>query len=325
MPPQKVHLLIPRPPLDHLRAHIDQDIIRFWRCHARGEAEEDGGDEQGLERQGRFEEEGEEGSDGGDGSEVFEGEDGLIRRLVSHMRVGSKSGKKTRKIGRRRGNDVNSCGLPPLVLSTFWAALLVSDLSRRLSGCHEMPRRKPFSAKQRKTQLLNRRALERGEIDALPPKAKPSRRTPNSGTGAEPSSRRLQSRFISVSPAYLALTRDLAHALPLPRPIPASSAEFPIEILVERDGEGRLTCPARPKFKAGQTKKEVERNEEGMFRKWLEGIDGVMKGWVEGDDRECVRDDREGEGGEGGMEGLEQKWPRSTSWFETNLEVWRQL
>lgn len=190
-----------------------------------------------------------------------------------------------------------------------------------------MPRKKPFSAKQRKAQLQDRRALKRGEIDSLPIKTKPARRTPNkpptSGAG-EPSSRRLQSRFITVSPGYLAKTRDLAHSVTLPRPIPAKHAEFPIEILTERDREGRLTCPARPKFRVGATKKEVERNEEGWFRKWLEGIERVMRDWVEGDEAD-KEDEGAEEEGEVEDEVKEDKWPRSPAWFETNLEVWRQL
>jgi hypothetical protein len=184
-----------------------------------------------------------------------------------------------------------------------------------------MPRRQPASAKQRKVQLQGRRALKRGDIDLLSVKPKPSRRGPNTPFTAESSSRRLQSRFISVSPDYLDLTRDLAHNTRLPRPIPASSAEFPIDILVGQDAVRKLSCPGRPKFRVGATKKEVEGNEEGWFRKWLEGMEEVMRNWVEGEDSK--EDDVEGP--EGGQEEGSSRWPRSTSWFETNLEVWRQL
>ncbi len=75
---------------------------------------------------------------------------------------------------------------------------------------------------------------------------------------------------------------------------------------MERD-EGKLSCPSRQKFKFGQTKKEVEKNEEGWFKKWLRSTQEVIESWVTGEEEE---------------EGV---WPRSTSWFETNLEVWRQL
>ena len=186
-----------------------------------------------------------------------------------------------------------------------------------------MPRRKPASAKQRKVQLQDRRALKRGDIDQLPVKPKASRRGATLSTNAESSSRRLESRFISVTPAYLALTRDLAHNVSLIRPIPASSAAFPIDILTARGQEGKLTCPARPKFRFEQSKKELEMNEQGMFKKWLVGVEGVMKAWVEGDVEDEARDPavlRDEE-----SEERDQKWPRSPSWFETNLEVWRQL
>lgn len=65
----------------------------------------------------------------------------------------------------------------------------------------------------------------------------------------------------------------------------------------------------------------MEGNEEGWFRKWLEGMEEVMRNWVEGEDSK--EDDVEGP--EGGQEEGSSRWPRSTSWFETNLEVWRQL
>ena len=142
-----------------------------------------------------------------------------------------------------------------------------------------MSSKNPFSAKQSKAQLQDRRALKRGEIEALPIKPKFYRNQPhrsNTNTAAESSSRKLQSKFISVSSEYLNLTRDLAHSEPLLRPIPKEYAEFNLESLVDRDVEGRLTCPGRPKFRYGQSKKEVERNEEGMFKKWLLGVEIII-------------------------------------------------
>ena len=113
---------------------------------------------------------------------------------------------------------------------------------------------------------------------------------------------RLQSKFIALTPEYIARTRDLAYSTVLDRPIPPQNAEFPIDLLL-RD-EGKLTCPTRPKFRYDQTKKEVEKNEEGMFKKWLKTTEETVEEWVHGGDEE---------------------WPRSPTWFETNLEVWRQL
>lgn len=173
-----------------------------------------------------------------------------------------------------------------------------------------MPRRKPASAKQRKAQLQEKRATKRGESPPpgpsklRPNQLKASRRPQRSFPVDGQSSQKLQSRFIALTPEYLEKTRNLAHAVTLPRPLAASSAVFPVETML-RDG-GALSCPGRPKFKYGQTKKEVERNEEGMFKKWLSAQEAVVKGWVED-------------------EGEDEEWPRSPSWFETNLEVWRQL
>jgi hypothetical protein len=177
-----------------------------------------------------------------------------------------------------------------------------------------MPRRKPFSNKQRKVQLQEKRASKRGE--SPPPESRTSKsRTllrpsnrPQRSLPSDPTSYKLQSRFTALTSKYLETTRNLAHSTPLPRPIPAENAVFPVDWL-ERD-QGALTCPARPKFKFGQTKKEVERNEEGWFKKWLRATQEIVEDWVEG----ASDGDDEGDA-----------WPRSTSWFETNLEVWRQL
>lgn len=182
-----------------------------------------------------------------------------------------------------------------------------------------MPRKKPFSAKQRKAQLLDKRAHKRGEdVDGISAHAsgstraktqsrtelRPSSRPQRSGPGDETSTR-LQSKFIALTPAYLDQTRNLAYSTVLTRPIEANTAVFPVEELLR--GEEGLKCPGRPKFKFGQTKKEVERNEEGMFKKWLQATEQVVHDYVEG-----AEDD----------EGAEV---RSPTWFETNLEVWRQL
>lgn len=197
-----------------------------------------------------------------------------------------------------------------------------------------MPRRKPQSAKQKKLQLQDKRAVKRGDLTPAELQAisagkglgpNPKARFRNSEPAAS-TSLRLQSRFVTVSPEYLETTRNLAHSDPLPRPIPRENALFPIELL-ERDHAKRLTCPARPKFRYDMTKKEVEKNEEGWFKRWMKTTEDIMNAWIEGEDGE------EGEGDDATPDAEERgdvkeekvKWPRSTSWFETNLEVWRQL
>lgn len=198
-----------------------------------------------------------------------------------------------------------------------------------------MPRKKPFSAKQRKVQLQEARAIQRGDLQ---PNSATSTKNRKPGvksrfqksalpTFASETTRRLQSRFIQVSPEYLARTRDLASSVPLERPIPSENAVFDLD-LVERGNE--LTCPTRPKFRYDQTKKELEKNEEGWFAKWLKVTEGVMREYVEGgsgvsgsNGKEREGMDREDEDAENRGETVE--WPRSGSWYETNLEVWRQL
>lgn len=185
-----------------------------------------------------------------------------------------------------------------------------------------MPRRKPASAKQKKLYLQDKRAVKRGDLDASDlqtvahkpanPKSKFQKSDPRLGDDV---SKRLQSKFVTVSPEYLERTRNLAHSDELVRPVPHEYALFPVELL-ERDAGKRLTCPARPKFRYDMTKKEVEKNEEGWYNKWIKSTEEIMDDWIEREDVEASADLEEEP---------KAKWPRSVSWFETNLEVWRQL
>ncbi|WWC65102.1 uncharacterized protein I303_107716 [Kwoniella dejecticola CBS 10117] len=180
-----------------------------------------------------------------------------------------------------------------------------------------IPWRKPQSGKHKRQKLLDKRALKRGDLTAedhaaglhqLNDKYGRVKVLPSKSGGVDPnsSSIRLKSRFYGLSSDYLDKTRDLSFEYILERPLSPESAIFPLEILTERDVEGRLTCPSRPKFKVGQSKKEVERNEEGHFKKWLAHTNEVMRDYVD-----SAEDD--------------EYWPRGPTWFETNLEVWRQL
>lgn len=203
--------------------------------------------------------------------------------------------------------------------------------------------------------MKDKRAVKRGELDPADVRT-PSHPTranrPGNSIGqtttrkADPDNpanlitTKLMSKFTALSSGYLDRTRDLAHTVPLPRPLQVSDAIFPVEWM-ERD-QGRLTCPGRPKFRFGQTKKEVERNEEGMFAKWVGGTRSFVEDWVDGrgehEVKNEIREDVQGEDGEEqiGEEGEEEEeeegngekaWEqlRSPTWFETNLEVWRQL
>nr|XP_019051132.1 hypothetical protein I302_01581 [Kwoniella bestiolae CBS 10118]OCF30062.1 hypothetical protein I302_01581 [Kwoniella bestiolae CBS 10118] len=181
-----------------------------------------------------------------------------------------------------------------------------------------VPRRKAQSGKHKRQKLLDKRALKRGDLTAeehasglykLNDKYGRVRELPSKSGGVDPnsSSVRLKSKFVGLSPEYLTKTRNLAFEIVLDRPLAPESAVFPLEILTERDREGKLSCPSRPKFRVGQSKKEVERNEEGVFKKWLSGTNQIMQEYVDGQEEE------------------EQGYPRGPTWFETNLEVWRQL
>ncbi|RXK41682.1 hypothetical protein M231_00917 [Tremella mesenterica] len=200
-----------------------------------------------------------------------------------------------------------------------------------------MPRKIAFSAKAKRQQLRLARAIKRGE--SPPPQEndfstwRPKRPTGRVGKSAILGTKKdiekaakLQSSFIHLSPEYLSLTRDLAFTTTIDRPVRKERGVFREEWL---DGGG-LECPRRPKFKAGQNKKEVERNEEGWYVGWLEKSKGVVEKYLEEDGGDSiVREEEEGiesrkEIQELGKEKKEE-WPRSSPWFETNLEVWRQL
>lgn len=174
-----------------------------------------------------------------------------------------------------------------------------------------MPRKVPGSHKQKKIKLINQRATKRGEEAPIhvpergpAPWLKPSAR-PDAHRAGPGGKLALQSRFISMPPQYVEKTRDLAFSERVARPLPGSAACLPLELVINPAGDN-LTVPVRPRFRYGQTKKEVERNEEGIFRKWLASTRETVEDWVS-------------------VETGPDEWPHSPSWFETNLEVWCQL
>lgn len=208
-----------------------------------------------------------------------------------------------------------------------------------------MQRRKPISAKQRKEQLQLKRAVKRGDI-APPPPSKPDRRKkskrgptgnpigggPQEGAARNAalaeSSRRLESSFVKLPQAFLERTKVLASTLPLARPIPPEFAILPNvdppppaagQVQAGSLTNGQLTCMKRPKWRYDMSKKEVEANEEGLFRKWLAQTDEAVHSW-------CNTDlDDTPESAEQPATEEHQKMPRAPTSFERNLEVWRQL
>jgi ribosome biogenesis GTPase A len=70
------------------------------------------------------------------------------------------------------------------------------------------------------------------------------------------------------------------------------------------------------------SKKEVEKNEEGLFNKWLKETDDIVAQWQADSPSGCpATPPQDGESEGKTAHGM----PRSTTYFERNLEVWRQL
>ncbi|KAG6837674.1 hypothetical protein H0H93_004950 [Arthromyces matolae] len=203
-----------------------------------------------------------------------------------------------------------------------------------------MPRRKPTSTRQKKADTQLKRAIKRGDVAPPEPQKKTRRpkvrRGPTGsiiGSASDPThaaaaqaARRLQSSFLKLSPKFLEETNSLASKLPLCRPIQNTKTVYSPGPMLS---ENKLTCPRRPKWHFDMSKKEVEHNEEGVFKKWIDQTDGLVFDWqnesnsqlqgpVAQNDNECILSDEN-------TEKEPDEMPRSTTYFERNLEVWRQL
>jgi hypothetical protein len=202
------------------------------------------------------------------------------------------------------------------------------------STATSMPRRKPASAKQRKAELQLKRAVKRGDI-AAPPKEQPKRRRQgaNERTAVPPvtgvRTKRLESHFLKMDKHWLEQARFVASTTPLVRPIPFDRAVLDLNRISGVQGEHAaitLTAPKRPKWRYDQTKKEVEKNEEGIFTKWIKEVDESVKRWQR---QEIALFESQQESSDtANEEGMSPPPPpleRSPTYFERNLEVWRQL
>ena len=84
--------------------------------------------------------------------------------------------------------------------------------------------------------------------------------------------------------ALLEETKQLASTLPLPWPLPPDAARFTFQPTNDAEPDlPVLVCPRRPKWRYEMTKLEVERNEEGVFRKWLAQTDSQIEMWKKND------------------------------------------
>ena len=205
-------------------------------------------------------------------------------------------------------------------------------------------RKKPISTKQKKAELQLKRAQKRGDVEKPPPDAKArqvSRRRGRPRTGHDmlqpdrsavaDASRRLESSFVKFSPAFLEEAKQKASTIIPERPIPLNALPYPVSSDLE-GASSELTVMRRPKWKHDMSKKEVENNEAGLFRKWLEESDTAVRKWAElrnGDSAAAATIDTHDQYDE--PEGSENivcerdRMPMAPPMFERNLEVWRQL
>ncbi|KAJ7161420.1 hypothetical protein C8R43DRAFT_1176109, partial [Mycena crocata] len=167
---------------------------------------------------------------------------------------------------------------------------------------------------KKKAALKLKRAVKRGDLPPEPKKPVNRKHRGPPVSEAVQASRKLQSAFVKLPENFLDQTRVLAATLPLTRPIPRQTRLFPSKSF---DAESILTCPQRPKWRFDMSKIEVEKNEEGLFRKWLDQTDDAVEKWQRLQD-DLVRD-------EVPQNDVPQTMPQSTTYFERNLEVWRQL
>ncbi|BGO98697.1 hypothetical protein NBRC10513v2_003091 [Rhodotorula toruloides] len=206
-----------------------------------------------------------------------------------------------------------------------------------------MARKKPVSGKARKEQLQHKRAIKRAtpadpsssssfsststaSLLSSKPRLGQRYRTPEQRARDEQHAGRmkLESRFIRLPKHLAERTKYQAAMEKLERPIKTGLAVLTEEELLPRKkgkekavvlpgeeeeaNEVELSCPKRPRWRYTQTKAEVEKNEEGMFRKWLAEIDSVLSRPPSLDDSGDADDDSP-----------------SPTFFERNLNVWRQL
>ncbi|GAA5882209.1 hypothetical protein JCM16303_002281 [Sporobolomyces ruberrimus] len=203
-----------------------------------------------------------------------------------------------------------------------------------------MARKKPISGKARKLQLQHKRALKQANATPVPfptdvnsstPKqplelltttnrnvqSKSTHRTTEQRARDEIHGSRmaLESRFIRLPKSIQEIHRNKAATEILKRPIEEEMGVLRVEELQPARGD-ELICPKRPKWSYNSTKKEVEKNEEGMFRKWLTTTDEALAK-LSSSQRETDQDDD--------YYDLPTSINSSPTFYERNLNVWRQL
>lgn len=204
-----------------------------------------------------------------------------------------------------------------------------------------MHRRKPNSAKQRKAELQIKRAVKRGD---LPPEAAAKKNPPTSKRGRgggrlhvrqtdinADASRRLESSFVKFSPSFLEEAKLKAASIKLSRPIHRDKCVYPLQTVNvigdHQQSKSPKSSPTvcvlkRPKWNYEMSKKEVEKNEEGVFKRWLTETDRLLatqtQMYNQTDTSRIQSDTVEGDNDLRAM-------PHASPLYERNLEVWRQL
>lgn len=194
-----------------------------------------------------------------------------------------------------------------------------------------MPRAVAFSAKQKKAQLQEKRAIKRGDKEPPPPPTTKRRKVkggrpvaaPQHSAVAVTGPARLQSAFHRLPKPFLDDTARLAAVLPLVRPVPLERAVW--EDTPPSDASVQLACPKRPVWHYDMSKKEVERNEDGLFTQWLAHTDAVVDAWCTPAPPAKAEGPPEEEDAELLPQELPLVMPRAPTSFERNPEVWRQL
>ncbi|THH28938.1 hypothetical protein EUX98_g5260 [Antrodiella citrinella] len=182
-----------------------------------------------------------------------------------------------------------------------------------------LARKRPYSAKKRRAQLLEKRAIKRGDISPPQPvkadkhKVWAGHAAPSDSQARE-AARRLQSAFVKLDKRFLQDSMEMAAVLHLERPVPDEVAILRAEPLVEAQLTRKLTCPARPEWRYDMSKQQLEENEEVVFQKWLDQADDIVHEWCNPFEVHPSDD-----------ETRSPAMPRAPTVFERNLEVWRQL
>lgn len=209
------------------------------------------------------------------------------------------------------------------------------------------------SGKQRKAQLQFKRAIKRGDepenllshASASPSgRRKKYRRDPAPGhtlqarqisEQASRAARKLQSAFVKLDSEFLDQTRRLATTSSVVRPIPEDSNVLNEDWVKPPIGDVAMQfyIPKRPKWRYGMSKAEVDGNEQAYFRRWLSQQDAAVEQWRDALNKTPQADEQ-------GDQALQSPRPDTQSsttsnerssmphpptYFERNLEVWRQL